>query len=83
VRARTPALGGEHCATALLLIDRINHFEFPARSNCFERRPVAAAAAQLKEAPRAHRDALELIARNTITSKIPLPAPNPSQRGAR
>lgn len=202
VRGRTPALGDERCATALLLIDLINHFEFPGSEQLLRAaRPVAAAAAQLKErcakhqvpviyvndnfgrwrsdlrslvrhcvrpqavgrdlvaqikpspndyfvlkpqnsafystvletllrhlgvstvilcglatdncvlfsahdaylrkfnlfvprdgcaaeSTRAHRNALELIARNTkadlrIASKIPLPAPNPSQRGAR
>lgn len=50
LRGRTPALGDEHCATALLLIDLINHFEFPGAERLLRAaRSVAAAAAALKE----------------------------------
>ena len=48
--SRTPALGDEHCAIALLLIDLINHFEFPGSDELLRAaRPVAAAAARLKQ----------------------------------
>lgn len=53
---RTPALGDERCATALLLIDLINHFEFPGSERLLRAaRPVAVAAADLKERCAKHR----------------------------
>ncbi len=49
-RRRTPALGDEHSETALLLVDMINHFEFPgAEALLAAARPVATVAAHLKQ----------------------------------
>ena len=49
-RRRTPALGDERSKTALLLIDMINHFEFPgADALLAAARPVAEVAARLKQ----------------------------------
>ncbi len=55
-RRRTPALGDEQSDTALLLIDLINHFEFPGAEALLDAaRPVAAVAAHLKQRCVAHR----------------------------